>query len=488
MAKKETEQTPEVKPTSEMMTNQITARQIPYSFYIGPVALPQTIDDAEEQKGGKIYLEMMKIPPMQGVMLRVITQICQARPVFLPRHKPNPVGGDPDEESSEDIKLSQEICDFVKRCFEKLGEGTLENLMRESVENSLVRGHALAEMVLQYEKTGQDAGRVTIQSILVKPRENYAFVVDRANNVLGVQGIVPNKNYVIWNGPLFIDPEKLPGFVPKEMLFHFAFWPRYNDPSGRSILRAAYRPYLKYITGDAEDMKTAGAFGGGMLTLEADAEVPRVVAVGGKDVDVVEELSKVLPGMRNNGYMVLQPGWTLVRHEPKAGADFFDGYFRRAREGIAEAVTGAARAYIEAKFGSRADSTTAQEGSDIFSETVSYEWAASFRSQVVMRVVAVNYGEEVARKHCPIVTCNVPKTARIPEMSEAAKNLTEAGIITDNMKGEVAEKWFDLNYQDGPSTMATSPTPDVGDEAKKSVSKSKKDKKAGSGDVGLADS
>jgi hypothetical protein len=407
------------------------------------IAINDSVDDIEATYGPTLYDEMMTDPTAQGVVNALVALVQQCRPDLKASHENNAYAKMSDVQR-EEAEASQEILKFCVYSLERLGQNcnsSATTLMREMVERAVTHGHCLAEIIYEFMETGLYAGKLVLRSIVPKPRERYVHLVDQQNGLIGVQAIIPGKNYAIWNGVWDKSTiTGIPGFLPKSKVFNFAFWSKNGSPIGRSLLRGAYRPWIKRKMGDTEDLNTAMSFGGGQWSAEADVKV-RATDQGTKDLETS------VKRMSNSGTMVLPPGYTLKRHNP-AQVDFFQGFLQRCRTDITEGIFGAARAFIESKSGSKADSQTAQDISLIVAEVIADAYGESLRSQILYPLVQLNFGIDAADKFTPQVILNHPTTQDIPRMAEALAHLMSSSALPKNMLSQAVEKWLGLTWQE----------------------------------------
>lgn len=388
--------------------------------------LPQSIDDAEAKYGSDIYDKMLHDPDLQGFMNGLKATVLEHEPQVLPSHDPPSKYEPATPEEESDYKKSKEIADFVSLCHDLLpySDRPISEVLWDMLE-ALSHGHRLAEIVFRPGYEGMADGKWVLDSIAVKPRQNYAFVTDNHNRLLGVTGKVPGIAPHIRQG-LIGDPSGLPNFVPREKLFCFAPYKRNGDPRGSSLLRGAYIPWKKDQYIHEEHLKFISQFGGGMITAELGekTETGKLThPVTGEQVEFSEYIGLMLQNMGNGQYGVFPNGTKVTVHQPTSDGKAFEVALEANRRQKALAVTTSIRAFLEAKHSSKADSETADDALHRFIRNNRRALADAYRMTVVYQLVKANFGDQVALKYLPRIELGEESGASFAESAQGLKHL-----------------------------------------------------------------
>ena len=158
------------------------------------------------------------------------------------------------DESNE--RMAEELAEFCRRnlVYVSQRQREIELTLFQLGTWALVIGNQKAEIVLQAETEGVDAGKLTLARIKSKPRETCAFVVDRQLNVQKIACFTGQftelrefqERRVSTGATLFGMNSLGAGWeeLEREKFLILTHKPPENDsPEGTSALRAAYAPY-----------------------------------------------------------------------------------------------------------------------------------------------------------------------------------------------------------------------------------------------------
>ena len=127
---------------------------------------------------------------------------------------------------ADDSPVAETVAQFVDHAFLHV-QGGLEANLRPLLE-SVNDGYSVSELNWTILARGRFVGRIGLKNVKGKPPENIEFRCDEFNNITKIRSSVLGKGEDL-------DPAK---FV------HMTHDALYNDPHGRSDLRAAYRAFI----------------------------------------------------------------------------------------------------------------------------------------------------------------------------------------------------------------------------------------------------
>lgn len=390
--------------------------------------LPAYIDDAERDFGTDIYERMLRDPALASAMQAIRVMVLADGPRFVAAAgAPNPAK--PDSEVQARYDRAIEIRDAIEGMCDNLQQ-PLEEILADMLDY-LPYGNCVAEKV--YEPRD---GLLALSILRPKSRKAYRFVVDDKASVLGL--LKASARGQMTNGTLAdVNPADV---VPREKFWVLSNSGFANDPRGSSILRPAYNAwflkqqtwpqYLKYLSmfgtpslvgylppdaGDVELIDISGA-----AILDSDGN-PTVLA----PEDAM--LQKII-AFTNGTAIVLPSGAKLdpIQSEGDGSAyikaiDLYDRQMTRA-------VLISTRTTMEAEYGSKADSSTAQDLLSEFAQFIQRQVEMSFFRDVIYPTVVYNWGEEAVElaPHMDLVSTD---RSDIPDMINAIANLGRAEMI-----------------------------------------------------------
>jgi hypothetical protein len=373
-------------------------------------ALPRAIDDLTRDFDPRLY-EQMQHDPQVRAALALMRQAVLTRPLHL---LPGLDRAPCDKEAPE-YSQAERIATFARRMLARLPVPLAATLYE--LGQALPQGHKVAELVYG-SVTGLDdaAGpQVAVVKVAPKPNDLIAFVTDPVGTTLGVVYASARRPLVIgaaagqpFLGSGLLTPDAdgtIPNFLPRSKVAIATYDPQNGDPRGRSILRAAYNgwwwrqqvwpEYLAWLATMASPT---------LVGTVAEGAVDRTVDSEGTPLDTpvpaVDDLTAALEAVKNRGVLGLPAGYTvsLLQQSNAAatGSPFLEALDLGAHE-IWMGITGQTRATMEAQFGSRADSGTAQDNLGVGIDWLKTWYEHLIISDLVTPAVLANYGDAALR-------------------------------------------------------------------------------------------
>jgi hypothetical protein len=325
-------------------------------------ALPHYIDDVTTDFGIDLY-ERMRLDPQAESCLILLKMAA--------------LGGGLDlvcvrDDGDEDYEQAKEITDFCQRNIEGLARPFVSETLFELLDG-LAYGNRVAEQIYEVRQGGEDAGKLCLAMLKVKPIRSTAFVVDAYNNVIGLLGLIPGQGLSVLSGMLVGAPPTAPNLLPRRKFVVFTYRPKAGDPRGSSILRPAYNAwwlkqqlwpeYLKYLT----------QFGGPSLigtTPEKTQNYPLLNADGSIQTDTngdpvyvepEEAMLAALQEFRNGTAAAFPFGSTVTPLEMQGNGEAFLSAIELFDKQMAKAILCQTLATEQAQHQARAASQTHQD-------------------------------------------------------------------------------------------------------------------------------
>ena len=405
------------------------------------MGLPAYIDDAERDFGTDIYTRMMNDPIISSSLLALKVKTLSEGPRFLPGAKP-PNSEKPDAQEEAKYAKATEICGAVEKMLDNLQQ-PIEEILGE-VMAFLPYGNCVAEKV--YEVRG---GLLALSKLRVKPRNSYGFAI---TPYMDLAGLVANKIGQVSSIILALDvsPEQI---IPREKFLLLTHAPSCGDPRGTSLLRPAYNGwYLKQQTWP-QYLKFLSQFATPSIVgkLPPDAADVEVVDANGSAttdslgapmvITAAEAMLAKLIAFANGTAIVLENGaeFDLIQSQGDGTAYIkaFDLYDRQ----MTRAILINARATMEAEHGSKADSETAQDVFEDFTQFIRRQIEIAFYRDVIKPTVRYNWGEDIANELCPVLSLSKMNRENVPEFLNAIANLARSqdGMIHPSMYPSIDE-------------------------------------------------
>lgn len=395
-----------------------------------PQMLPSEVDDVTRNFGPQVWAAMLTDPAVSSSYLSIKLSILSGSVQIQPRLKPpayrytppsarpeRPQDGGADALSPAQSQ-AQEAAEFCERELARLKDPFKSTLLE--MLDCMAFGVKLAESTRELCESGPDAGRLVLRSLKVKPQWAWNFVVDSFMNVVGIITFVPSADAgKSESGFLILPPEKFASL---------AWLPKDGDPRGTSSLRPAYDWWNLKQQVKPQFYQHLRRFGSpsldGMLSPTDLANRPMVDAQGreipGAIASPGQAFMTQLLAFQNNTVIVRAAGSELNVLEPKSNGEAFLNAFDLFDRQICLAIGLQARASLEAKHGSKADSDTAENTRGLVI-TYGRELVANWiERHVLYKSVEINFGKAVADELMPEVCFSET------ESQDFAANLTAA--------------------------------------------------------------
>lgn len=404
--------------------------------YLGGALLPASADDLTAAQGLHVYkrMESESAIASSDFILRALTLECGWKtgtaveePQDKKSRKREDVQARKDYEQAEKIRL------YIQRMLDRL-ETPFEDILYTSLE-AWLDGHKLFEKV-RVIITDDDGSRIAaVIDIKPKPRTGYQFAVTRNMDVVGV---VPTRNggALFWDFPNKATADEKDKLVPPEDVIVVTSRGVDGDPRGQAAKRAAYDPWLRKQEAKPQQVKHATLFGSVRQSIEIPLsesidKVPNELTIDGQKIGIVDYMMKsVMPALISSGIVTLPQGWTLKTHNPAGEGEVFERIFDRCDREMIQAILTVTRATTEAQHGSKADSQTAEGMLAGLVNWLRQLLCAAFEKWLFKPEVALQFGEEAARKFTPKLLMEVTDEEDIPGLLMAVARSYEAGTTT----------------------------------------------------------
>lgn len=351
-----------------------------FRYQSGALALAEILKTVgETSEFTDEIIEAMLLDPAVSSSVFYLADAVFAEPLMV---RPAFRGKNVDAKSPE-FESARRVADFVERqlCSEEF------NAQIEELAEAFIYGSCLAEIIWEVEDDGEDAGRITVERIKVKPRNAYKFVVDRFLNLLGFAdtrfGIgtqVPSE-YII----------------PRNKGMVVTVRPRYSDPRGTSVLKAgrvaweaklnAY-PQLNRLLENQAQPPVVGK-------LPPNEAMKPARDQAGNGITGAQKFALTLAAFFEPGkHTLVIPKEAEVEAIPipsEAGA--FEKAIDLHDRQITQAILLQTRATKEAQHGSKADSQTGYNVLDKLISRLKQSVCRSISRDIVKNLVGWNFGE-----------------------------------------------------------------------------------------------
>jgi hypothetical protein len=447
----------------------------------GFFALWAEVDDAERQYGPKLYESMMN-DPIAGSSVDVVRQAAIRLPTLSP---PKELQTPPGREPTEDEADAARICAACNRALHHPTRPLVEALYEWTY--GLIHDK-LAEVVLAKVAEGPDRGRFTFGAFKFKPRESWRYVVDPYGNVGFVAGRLPPGELP----PDGSDGVMVPGTGGNAVLLEpdrfavFSWATRDSDPRCRPILRRAYnawnlkqRTWPEKLKGDVQfgTPSVAAIMPEEMEDPEPDENAGKTLP-DGTPVSTAEDLLLWNLVQLANGSAAAFPFGTTINvvESSRDGASLNASIELYNRE-IAAAILHAPRTTQEAKNGSKADSESSGDVTELLVDLIRAMLAGLIRN-LLRTLVRLNDGPDAAARKVPEVGMGEVGDQDLPALIGAFANWVKAGAPTPTQLAEIDHKiglmprkagepsLADLSRSQGPAAGPASEGGERGEEAK----------------------
>lgn len=393
-------------------------------------ALSQSIDSLTRMFGWQVYDAMLCDPIVSGAFdilrLGVLGEEMQLEPTVTPVE-------DDDEETPE-ILRAREIAEYCQRLTAGL-PGTFSRFLWEALE-CLAYGNKLAEKVYKVQDVGPDKGRLVWDRLKFKPRWTWLFVTDGRLNVLGIMAWTADQSGVL--------------VLPRDKFAVFTYGDQNGDPRGTSILRAAYDAWNQKVTEIIPNWERfRRRFGSPVpigTTAQGEQPRPPVDPTTGKRIPGLppispqESLANELARWQDGSALAVPYGTVVDLAEPKTDGESFQlavDFFNRE---IVHAVLKNARTTLEAEHGSKADTDSAADVTDMVVRYVRKLLAAQVREELLLPAVELNFGKEDAHAYTPMPSFGDTEKKDFATDAIAIAQLARSGFIDPSQKPGISRR------------------------------------------------
>ena len=373
--------------------------------------LPPFIDDVTRDFGDDLYERMMRDPQIASsintIKHGILATGVSLPAVKLPTTQKDEADGVTTTAPHADQPKADEIAAFCQRLLDNL-KTPLHDVLWNMLD-ALAFGHKIAEKVYG-DGIGEDAGKLVLTKLKVKPRRTTAFVVDAFSNVAGLLALIPGVSYTVMTQNLFGPGASLQNFIPREKFAVLTCRETDSDPRGVSLLRPAYYAwyaktqvwpaYLKFLALYAIGIlvgTTAEQNVGDSLAYQADGVTPLQDTLGNLVyLSSQQAMLQNLIALEGGTAIALPFGATLDTLKPAGDGSVFGAANDLFNREIEKAITGQTLATSEAKHDTRAASQTHQ---DVLGGVMGYGRSlveTMLYRDVLLPTVLINYGEDAA--------------------------------------------------------------------------------------------
>lgn len=319
-----------------------------------------------------------------------------------------------DKKLTDEEALARDCLEYCQRSWSRLAGNQLPFLW--SFLDALAEKTKLAEVTFELAEDGPDVGQLVFKSIDVKPNWAWRYVVDNKLKITGYLAYDPYGGYRVY---------------PPDKFISITWLPRDSDPRGGSILTAARTAWNLKVQAWPQHYRHLVRFGSPSLDMEMaendTAGKPGINADGslkndGSSMPTAVYYTTMLGVFQSGGIIVRPNGSTLNIVEPHTNGDAFQLAVDLYNREIALAIEFSARAMLEAKHGSKADSATGENRKDV---GVSFmrEWLADAIYPAFKLLVKLRYGDDAAQRFTPRPTFGNAEGANRPELWKSAASL-----------------------------------------------------------------
>lgn len=349
----------------------------PLGWYVArQQALPDYIDDLTLEFGDDLYDRMGNDPMVRACTTILRSGILEESATLLPAI---------DDADADGYAQSAELVPWCQAILDDLTIA-LDDVLFDML-GCLSYGNRVAEQVYAYDRTYSGKTELILQALKPKPRTATAFVVDPYLNVLGLLGQVDGRSVVL----------------PRERFAVLTFRPKDSDPRGSTLLRAAYNAwdlkmrawpeYLKYLV----QFASPSLFG---TTAEGADTEPAYDSNGQPTGEYISSemalLTKLLQ-FQNGSAIAARFGTQIKEILSQGEGKAFLEAFRLFDRQIAMGIVGQTRALLEAEFGSKADSSTANDLLSTLVRQMKRSVCRMLRTDVLRPLVRYNFGPDAER-------------------------------------------------------------------------------------------
>lgn len=349
--------------------------------------------------------------------------------------------GDKDDAAKKakdaDFDLAEEITDFCEDCLLHLERPLIEVLYE--MLDAVAVGNKVAEQLYKVRKDGDEAPRLHLRALKVKPRKNVAFVVNAFMDVVGIMGHIPGLAYPVISGSMVVSPGQIPNMLPRDKFAVFTWASHNNDPRGSSLLRQVYNPWYMKLQTWAEYAKYLVKLAGPSLigyTAPNAQPTPPTDSLGNPipGVPLITPEQAMLNALLNFGHgsaAVFAAGSKVEPLQMPGDGAAYRNAVQLYNQEITKGIMCQTLATETAGNMSRAASETHQQVLDIVVLHIKALLACMIHHDILIPLVRYNWGEDVARRLTPKV-----HLAQIAQRNWA----TDAGAVASLVSSQYLDR------------------------------------------------
>lgn len=360
---------------------------------------------------------------------------------------------------------AQEISDCFLRSFASIPK--IKLTLGLMLYETLARGHKVAEQTYFYAKSGQDTGKLLLQSIKLKPRQSVAFVVDQFSNLVGFLYAPPGRTVVAAS----YVPD-LRDVLPREKFVVLNDRCADSDPRGTSYLESArdfftlkkstLPQYAKWVERFADPSVVGTTAPGATDEEERDEDNNVITDTGGfaKTITAQQAMLNQLIKFKGASAIALPNGATVTPLEVDHEGEQFVKAIEICNQQIARSILLQTLATQEAKNQAKASSETQMNVLDWLIQSLKDNVAETIQQDVAKQFVAINFGEEAARDFCPKVSLGDGERRNWATDADAVTKLIATDELTQSQIDSLITSVGIPARKDGEQTRReTQPTP-----------------------------
>ena len=388
--------------------------------------LQNAFDDITGDFGDDVYEQMMRDPAVSS-SVQTLKTLTMAEPL-----KANCAV---EEADAPNYAKAKEYSDFIQWCLDNPERPLVEVL--EEMLDALWRGSYVAEVVLRDQETGKYKGKQTLKKLAPKNPKRYWMVVDRFFNLLG---IVRKYAFEIDYTKMTFQGHAL---VPRDHIAVMTFWGVGGDPRGGSILRPAYNAwyvrqqawpaYLKWLVQWATPSligTTPEGVGGTVPVMDPTGTFPLTHPDGSMVTESPEAaMLRAMLGFQGGGSaMAIAGGSKMDKIQSTGEGQAFTEGFDMLRREIVLAILRVTRVTLEAKHGSKADSSDAHDILELFCDWIKQHVVAMITRDVVKPLMLNNFGPD-SLELMPKISLSGTEKQDISKLGDTIARLFAAGYL-----------------------------------------------------------
>jgi|CXWL01.1.fsa_nt_gi hypothetical protein len=428
---------------SDVMVSYV-AGSAAYPYLLTDRILPRHVDDVETDYNLTVYDQMYNDPMLGGHLDKMKIAVLElgwtmVNPVPQPTAKARKDAGK--QADVANYEAATEITEFVEWNFKRI----LYSQRRSFTEicwdllDAMKYGNRIAEWTLEPCKFGEYAGSDCLKAIRVKPRDNFAFILNSFNELRGIMARVPGKGFPIREG-IVADAKDLPNAIDPDKFVILTISAKEDDPRGTSQFRKAYAPWYEKQKLRVERLKHGVQMGGGLNTLEISAETPNNVSYTDKDgkvtqVPIMEAANRALSQLSSGNAAAFPPGCKFTRQPPAGDGKALGEAIADCNREMVMALQKQLRETMESQHGSRADSQTGQDVGDKVTNWLRGMLADAFEPLIKI-LVTLKFGEDAAEDFLPSIDFTRSATG---DFNERAQSLSSLGYTLHKSQFEAID-------------------------------------------------